>query len=49
MDPSGRCQRREEALDEYGPQHPMTRALKGKKAGEKFSCPKAASAAKAPP
>jgi len=29
----------EEALDEYGPQHPMTRALKGKKAGEKFQLP----------
>ncbi len=29
----------DEALDEYGPQHPMTRALKGKKAGEKFQLP----------
>jgi transcription elongation GreA/GreB family factor len=29
----------DESLDEYGPQHPMTRALKGKKAGEKFQLP----------
>jgi len=29
----------DEALDEYGPQHPMTRAVKGKKAGEKFQLP----------
>lgn len=29
----------DEALDEYGPQHPMTRVLKGKKAGEKFQLP----------
>src|SRR5208282_6186841 len=29
----------DEALDEYGPQHPMTRAVKGKKAGEKFPLP----------
>jgi tetratricopeptide (TPR) repeat protein len=29
----------DEALDEYGPQHAMTRALKGKKAGEKFQLP----------
>ncbi len=29
----------DEALDQYGPQHPMTRALKGKKAGEKFQLP----------
>jgi transcription elongation GreA/GreB family factor len=29
----------DEALDEYGPQHPMTRALKGKKVGEKFQLP----------
>jgi tetratricopeptide (TPR) repeat protein len=29
----------DEALDEYGPQHPMTKAVKGKKAGEKFQLP----------
>jgi tetratricopeptide (TPR) repeat protein len=29
----------DEARDEYGSQHPMTRALKGKKAGEKFQLP----------
>src|SRR5208337_634203 len=29
----------DEALEEYGPQHPMTRAIKGKKAGEKFQLP----------
>jgi transcription elongation GreA/GreB family factor len=29
----------DETLDEYGPQHPMTRALKGKKAGERFQLP----------
>jgi tetratricopeptide (TPR) repeat protein len=29
----------DEALDEYGPQHPMTRAVKGKKAGERFQLP----------
>jgi tetratricopeptide (TPR) repeat protein len=29
----------DESLDEYGPQHPMMRAVKGKKAGEKFQLP----------
>ena len=29
----------DEALDEYGPQNPMTKAVKGKKAGEKFQLP----------
>ncbi len=29
----------DEALDEYGPQHPMTRAVKGKRAGERFQLP----------
>ena len=29
----------DEALDEYGPQSPMTRAVKGRKAGEKFQLP----------
>ena len=38
-----------EALDEYGPQHPMTKAVKGKKAGEKSSSRKAASAVARPP
>ncbi len=29
----------DESIDEYGPQHPMTRVVKGKKAGEKFQLP----------
>jgi len=29
----------DETLDEYGPQHPMTRAVKGKRAGERFQLP----------
>jgi transcription elongation GreA/GreB family factor len=29
----------DESADEYGPQHPMTRVLKGKKVGEKFQLP----------
>ncbi len=29
----------DESLDEYGPQHPMTRAVKGKRAGERFQLP----------
>jgi tetratricopeptide (TPR) repeat protein len=29
----------DESLDEYNPQHPMTRAVKGKRAGEKFQLP----------
>jgi len=29
----------DETIDEYGPQHPMTKAVKGKKAGEKFQLP----------
>ncbi len=29
----------DESLDEYGPQHPMTRSLKGKRAGERFQLP----------
>jgi tetratricopeptide (TPR) repeat protein len=29
----------DEALDEYGPQHPMMKAVKGRKPGEKFQLP----------
>ena len=29
----------DESLEEYGPQHPMSRALKGKRVGEKFQLP----------
>jgi tetratricopeptide (TPR) repeat protein len=29
----------DETIDEYNPQHPMTKAVKGKKAGEKFQLP----------
>ncbi len=29
----------DETLEEYNPQHPMTRAVKGKRAGEKFQLP----------